>query len=256
MAFEYVSVEEAMARPGLRMVVVGGVPSPWGEAAKGLLHMKGIDWTAVRLDYASDAMKAWTGQRGGPVAMHDDEPPRGGWREILLLAERLAPSPALLPEEAEAREAVLALGHGLLGEGGLAWTRRLQLVEAGLQGTGGFPGRVAGYLAKKYGHSAEAGAVAGEHVATMLRGLAERLEAQRRAGSEYLVGTGPTAADVYLAACMALFEPLPQDRCAMDAATRAAFETRDPLTAAALDAALLAHRDRMYQRHLALPLAL
>ena len=49
MTFDYVSVEEAIERRGLRMVVVGGVPSPWGEAAKGILHIKGIDWVAVRL---------------------------------------------------------------------------------------------------------------------------------------------------------------------------------------------------------------
>lgn len=41
--FEYVSVDEAIKRNGLRMVVVGDVPSPWGEAAKGILHIKGIE---------------------------------------------------------------------------------------------------------------------------------------------------------------------------------------------------------------------
>jgi hypothetical protein len=46
MSFEYVSVEEAIKRRGLRMVVVGDVPSPWGEAAKGFLHIKGIDGSA------------------------------------------------------------------------------------------------------------------------------------------------------------------------------------------------------------------
>ncbi len=40
MTFPYISVEEARARSGLRMVVVGNVPSPWGEAAKGILHIK------------------------------------------------------------------------------------------------------------------------------------------------------------------------------------------------------------------------
>jgi hypothetical protein len=35
------------------MVVVGNVPSPWGEAAKGILHIKGIEWAAVRLAYDS-----------------------------------------------------------------------------------------------------------------------------------------------------------------------------------------------------------
>jgi hypothetical protein len=53
MTFAYVSVEEAIKRGGLRMVVVGGVPSPWGEAAKGILHIKRIEWAAVRLDYDS-----------------------------------------------------------------------------------------------------------------------------------------------------------------------------------------------------------
>ena len=38
MGFQYVSVEEAIPRAGLRVVVVGKVPSPWGEAAKGLFH--------------------------------------------------------------------------------------------------------------------------------------------------------------------------------------------------------------------------
>ena len=42
----------------------------------------------------------------------------------------------------------------------------------------------------------------------------------------------------------------------MSSATRAAFEALDAPTAAALDPALLAHRDMMYARHLALPLKL
>jgi hypothetical protein len=33
MTFQYASVEEAIKRSGLRMVVVGGVPSPWGAWA-------------------------------------------------------------------------------------------------------------------------------------------------------------------------------------------------------------------------------
>ena len=91
MTFRYVNVEDAMKRGGLRMVVVGGVPSPWGEAAKGILHIKGIEWVAVRLDYDSEPLKKWAGQRNGPVAIYESERPRPGWAEILLLAERLAP---------------------------------------------------------------------------------------------------------------------------------------------------------------------
>ena len=31
MSFQYLTVEEAIPRPGLRLVVVGQVPSPWGQ---------------------------------------------------------------------------------------------------------------------------------------------------------------------------------------------------------------------------------
>jgi len=63
MAFQYIDVEEARKRDGLRMVVVAGVPSPWGEAAKGILHIKGIEWAAVRLVYDSEPLREWTGER-------------------------------------------------------------------------------------------------------------------------------------------------------------------------------------------------
>ena len=86
MPFKYVSVEEARQAEGLRMVVVGGVPSPWGEAAKGIFHVKKLDWLGVRLDYESDALKAWAGQRSGPVAFWNDEPPKDRWIDILMLA--------------------------------------------------------------------------------------------------------------------------------------------------------------------------
>ena len=34
MSFQYIPVEDAIPLQGMRMVVVGKVPSPWGEAAK------------------------------------------------------------------------------------------------------------------------------------------------------------------------------------------------------------------------------
>lgn len=257
MSFEYLSVEEAMPRRGLRMVVVGGVPSPWGEAAKGILHVKRIAWAAVRLDYTSDALKQWTGgRRDGPIAFFDDEPPRAGWDQILLLAERLAPEPALLPADPAERALAFGLAHELCAEGGLGWARRLQLVHAGLQGAGGFAGRVAGYLGKKYGYRPEDAPAYGPRVAALLGMLAARLQAQQAQGSRYYLGHTMSVVDIYSATFMALFQPLPEGQCAMDPATRAAFETLDEPTRAALAPALLAHRDMMYAEHLALPLAL
>jgi glutathione S-transferase len=256
MAFEYVSVEEAMKRRGLRMVVVGGIPSPWGEAAKGILHVKGIDWAAVRLVYDSEPLKAWAGQRTGPVAFYDDEPPRPGWAEILLLAERLAPTPALLPADPAARALVFGLAHEICGEEGLGWSRRLQLVHAGLQNAGGFPQDSSKYLGRKYGYRPGTGAACDARVVDLLGLLAARLKAQRLAGSRYYIGDALTAVDIYSATFMALLRPLPPELCAMSASIRVALETREAATEAALDPILLGHRDMLYREHLALPLSL
>jgi glutathione S-transferase len=256
MDIPYFSVEEAIASPGLRMVVVGKIPSPWSEAAKGIFHVKAIRWMAVRLVYDSPALKEWAGQRSAPVALYEDEPPRSAWAEILLLAERLAPAPSLLPAGAADRALVFGLAHEICGEQGLGWSRRLQLVEAGLCGQGGFQSQVAAYIGKKYGYSPEAGQAATRRVVELLTMLAARLKAQHAAGSRYYVGQGLTAVDIYSATFMALLQPLPQDVCRMDAATRAAFEFREPVTDAALDEVLLEHREMMYREHLALPLSL
>lgn len=256
MTVEYVSVEEAIQRPGLRMVVVGGVPSLWGESAKGIFHVKRLDWVGVRLVYDSEVLAKWTRQRSGPVVVYGDERPRAGWAEILLLAERLASEPSLLPRDPEQRALVLGLAHEICGEGGLGWSRRLQLVHAGLQTSDGFPQPVAMYLGRKYGHSPQAGEASGERVVELLHMLSARLKRQREQGSAYYVGDRLTALDIYGAAAMSMFQPMPQDQCAMDLNMRAAFELRDPATAAAFDPILIEHRDAIYQKHLALPLSL
>lgn len=256
MGIPYLSVEEAITADGLRMVVVGRIPSPWSEAAKGIFHVKRIPWTAVRLAYDSPALKAWTGQRSAPVAMYEQEPPRSGWAEILELAERLAPQPPLMPHGTEDRATAFALAHAICGEQGLGWSRRLQLIDAGLAGRGGFQPDVAGYLGKKYGYVPGGGAAATARVAELLTMLASRLKAQHAMGSRYYVGQELTAVDIYSATFMALLQPLPEDVCTMDAPTRSAFAFREPITDAALDEVLLAHREMMYREHLVLPLSL
>jgi glutathione S-transferase len=186
--------------------------------------------------------------------MYDDEPPRAGWEEILTLAERLSPAPQLLPSDGFARESVLMLSDKLCGKGGLGWHRRLQLVHAGLQRSGGFVERVAGYLGKKYGYDPASATEHGARVRALLGEFAALLHAQ--AGKPYYFGDSPSALDVYSATFMALFKPLPDAQCAMEPGVRAAFEWLDDETRAALDPILLAHRDRMYERHLETPLSL
>ncbi|MEL6414432.1 MAG: hypothetical protein AAFQ15_05785 [Pseudomonadota bacterium] len=253
MSFEYISTDEAIASDGLRMVVVGNVPSPWGEAAKGILHIKNIPWKAVRLEYDNPAFDAWAKQQTGPVAIYNDDPPRSGWREILEFAEQLAPEPSLIASNAEA---MFGLCEDLVGENGLGWARRLQLVEAGLTGQGGFMEPVAKYIGQKYGYTPEAGAAASARVHELLGQIADRLMAQKALGSQYLLGQSLSAADVYLATVLAILSPLPEAQCQMKSTTRAAFSTLDEATTAALDPIILAHRDFMYETHLELPLSL
>ena len=256
MPVHYVDFEEARKSDGLRMVVVSGVPSPWGEAAKGILHVKQIPWLAVRLDQGSDSMAEWTGERSGPVAIYEQEAPRSGWAEILLLAERLAPKPALLPADATERALAFGLSHEICGEMGLGWARRLHAVQLGLDGAGGFPKGVAAYLAPKYGYHEEEAASYGARVVSLLNMLADRLRSQREAGQRFYLGDSLSAADIYSAAFVALFNPLPPEQCAMPDAMRESFESNDEQTAAALDPILFEHRDFVYDQYLELPLSL
>lgn len=255
MAVRYVDLEQAIDCAGLRMVVVGGFPSPWGEAAKGIFHIKGIDWVAVRLDHKAERLKEWAGRRSGPVAVYNSEPPRHAWNEILLLAERLAPEPSLLPESTEDRALAFGIAHEICGEGGLGWSRRLQLTDWGLNDAGGFPRQTAEYLARKYGHGPDTASTVGPRLVDLLEMLSRRLHRQRADGSRFYIGDRVSAVDIYSATFMALFDPLPDEHCEMNPVSRQALETLDEPTRAALDQVLIEHRDMMYWNFLELPLS-
>jgi glutathione S-transferase len=255
MTFEYIGADEAIARDGLRMVVLGGVPSPWSEAAKGFFHIKRIPWLATRLVYDSERLKAWAGQLSAPIVAYENEPRLSGWEDILMFAERLAPEPALLPASPAERARALELAREFCAPTGLGWMRRLQTVHAGLKKAGGFSERIAGYLGQKYGYTPELGATAGARTRELLATFGSILRARRAAGSDYYLDA-LSAVDVYSAVFMAMFKPLPERDCQMNPAVRAAFEWLDAETAAAIDPILIEHRDMMYARHLALPLSL
>jgi glutathione S-transferase len=253
---EFVTVEEAKQRSGLRVVMVGMVPSPWGEAAKGILHHEKIPYVAARLTAEGPAVKAWTGHDSAPIAVYENEEPRTGWAEILLLAERLAPTPSLIPASPEDRALLFGLSHEICGEDGLGWSRRLSGVHSSLTGGPGFPKPVAEYLGAKYGYRGDNGEAAGRRVVELLGMFARRIKTQRQRGSRYLIGDALTAADIYLATFIALFAPLSNDLCPIPDAFRAAFTTMDDATRTALDPALLGHRDEIYEKHLEVPLTL
>lgn len=249
MTWDYIPFEDAIAADGLRMTVVSQVPSPWGEAAKGIFHVKGLNWSAVRLDAGNRDMTKWARSASAPAVFNGQEPPRSGWADILLLAERLAPEPSLLPAYPIDRALALGMAHEFCGENGLGWARRVWLTHIGLKGEGGFVEQAAQYLAQKYGYSVQAGEAAHGRVIELLTMFADRLAAQQAKGQDYFFDCGMTAVDIYAATFAGLLQPLPEEVCAMRPATRAAFETVDDET---LEAAggLLAHRDMMYEQWL------
>lgn len=250
MSFSYVSTAEAQQDSGLRMIVVGGVPSPWGEAAKGVFHVKNLPWCATRLAYDDPEQAKWAGGQSAPVVFWQDEPPVTEALQVLDLAQRIAPGVDLVPET-EAAD-IRAFVSRMAGPGGLGWQRRLQLVHCGLTGAAGFHPKVSQYLAAKYGYSPERGEKAGPLVQEILGEMSALLAD----GRPFYFGNTLTAADIYAATFLALLHPLPDDQCAMNPATRSAFDTLDDATRAALDPVLFAHRDRIYAEFLELPLSL
>ena len=58
----YISVQEARERSGLRLVLSAGVPGPWSEAAKALVNYKKLPWVAVFQEGGgvNEDLKAWS----------------------------------------------------------------------------------------------------------------------------------------------------------------------------------------------------
>lgn len=254
-------MERARALPGLRLVLTAGLPGPWGEAAKGVFHAKGVPFARVAqaAGQPNDDLFAWTGHRNAPVAVYADEPPRTGWAEILWLAERLAPEPALVPADPELRVQVFGLCHELMGENGLGWCRRLMLFQENLGDAEEPPEALRttfGRMLRQYGWSPAAGRAAPERVAEIVRHFAERLAAQRAAGRSWLAGDRLTAVDIFWAAMAGILAPLPAEACALSDGMRAMYTCSHPRVTEALDPALLEHRDRIYRDHMEHPVRL
>ena len=252
----FVDIQEARAASGARLVVVGGVPSPWSEAAKGIFAVKGIDLLLVRASVPNDPVKQWTGSHNAPVLVVDSEPPRTHWSDILEAAERLGGKASLVPSDAAERVRMFGLAHEVLGESGLAWNGRLMAIHRGLttEGREGFPVRVSRYLASKYGYLPDRMEAATARVVFLIAHLAELAEASRARGHHYLFGDTLTALDIYAATTVGMLAPLPETKCiGMAPAIRHAFETSAPELSSKLPAILREHRDWVYERYLGLP---
>lgn len=255
---KYADPEEARDLPGLRLALTEGGPGPWSESAKAIFHVKNLAYTPVRqaAGGANEALAAWTGHRNAPIAVYESEPARAGWCEILLLAERLAPEPSLLPADCAARALAIGLAHEIAGEQGLGWSRRLVMLHDTFEArrnAGKAAGRM-GFMAGLYGYSPDAARRAHARVVALLEMLSDRIEASHARGAHYLLGDELSAPDLYWACFAAMFAPLPDALCPMPAPLRTQYSVVDPQITRALRAPLLDHRDRIYAEHLKLPL--
>jgi len=255
MADGFSSVVEGIEAGGLRLAVLRGVPSPWSQAAMGILHVKDIDHTKVCLAEGEDRaiFNEWTGQDAFPAAMYEDERPRTGWEEILWLAERLSPAPRLVPADPEARVRMFGLSREICGEMGLGWCRRLMAMAGPMKGS---VGEGPGSFGHKYGSSPEQAKVALERVIEILGLLARQLADSKVRGHRYLMGAQLSAVDIYWATFCNLVDPLPIEKLPLPEAMHPLFKAKEPEIHAALDPSLLDLRDLVYTKYLELPVQL
>ena len=254
MAIAYVTPAEAIKSKGLRLILVRGAPSPWGLAAKAIFEIKKLDYVTAPLELGgkNEEIVAWSGQNSAPVVAWNDEPPVNRWQDIILLAERLAPTPALIPVDARQRVLMWGFVNELAGEQGIGWNRRLQ--SFGRVRNSGKTNPVSEALIGKYGYDAEAVKTAPQRIAGSLAALTAQLRQQQARGVDFLVGERLSAADIYLVTFLNLVAPLPPEQCPMPDAFRAGFTAREPEILAALDPALLAHCDRIFRAHFKSPM--
>ncbi|MBC7173698.1 MAG: hypothetical protein H5U40_14760 [Polyangiaceae bacterium] len=246
---DFVDLETARTAPGLRLVLVGILPSPWSEAAKGLFHAKRLPYRVVRFRNDDAALAAWTGTHNAPVVFYDDEPPRSGWKEIVELAERLDGELSFAPGGVD-------LLHDLAGEDGLGWCGRLVMMHTGFESGGarGFPLPVAKYLAHKYGYSPDRMPHARERITEILGRLDAMLASS---GGDYLTGDRPAALDIYAASFLTMVVGVTEQECpALRPALRPALEALREEAGADVTDALRAFRMRVFERHLEWPIVL
>lgn len=250
---EYVDINQVIQADGLRIVLVQGFPSPWGQAAKAMMEYKDLGYLVgpQRGGRENPELVAWAGVNSAPVVAWNDEPPLNRWDDILLLLERLAPEKPLVPEDPAARVQLFGLAHEICGELGFGWNRRLDMVHAGMK-----PGQEPNLMGSKYGYNETDGPLAANRSIAFMAYLAETLKAQAERGSDFLLGQTVTAVDFYWAAFSNLVALQPPEECPLDPAVRPMFENVSPEAAAAVDPILIEHRDRIMRAYFKLPMEL
>lgn len=255
---EYVSVAEAREMKGLRLALSAGTPGPWTIAARALFQIRDVPFVPVRQEIMqpNEELVAWTGRRNAPVAVYEDEPAVDGWLEILVLAERLGSGPSLFPDDPVERALAMGFSAEICGHGGFGWARRLTMTATAPVSLPEDQRAARDSMMSAYGGRPDAARDAPRRVIGILRGLATQLRRQRDAGSDYLVGKRLGGCDVHWAAFSQMIEPLPHEACPMSPEMRAVYGNLSDEIRAEVDPLLIEHRDRIFERHIDLPLDL
>ncbi len=251
---EYKTVAEAKDLPGLRLALTTGAPAPWSQSAKSILHVKKIPYTPVAQQGggANEELLAWTGHRNAPVAMYENEPARTGWYEILLLAERLAPTPSVLPHNVADRAIMIGLCNEICGEQGFTWQARHIMFDTVLKTQG--EGFKKSPMFSAYGYSEQNVKAAPSKIIPILEALAIRLHDQKKTGRQYFVGDQLTALDLYWANMSQIIEPYPPEQNPMPDFARQMWQAVQAALGSAIDPLLIEQRDFIFEKHLTLPL--
>ena len=248
---DFVDIDQAINADGLRIILLQGMPSPWGQAAKAMMEYKSLEYIAGphRGGGANTELLAWSGVNSAPVVAWEKEQPINSWLDILILLERLAPDKPLVPQDPTDRVQLFGLAHEICGELGFGWNRRLDMVHAGMK-----PGDTPKGMGAKYGYNENDGAQAARRAIAFMAHLADILKTQAALGSEYIIGQTATAVDFYWAAFSNLVEIQPPQECPLDPAVRSMFENVSADVAAAVDPILIAHRDRIMRAYFKIPM--
>ena len=238
---DYRPLSEIINAQGLRLVLVKGYPSPWGQAAKTIFEIKGLDFlvAAQEAGGTNEELVAWSGENSGPVVAWNDEKPISRWLDILMLAERLAPTPSLLPDSAHDRALMIGLANELCGELGLGWNRRLQMFAPAIDS--GSPPEGVARMGSKYGYRRADVAAASGEVAK---------------GRPFFIGNRLSALDIYWVAFMNLLQLSPPSQCEVPDPLREMIDSTPAEVMAALDPLLVSHRDRIFNAHFRNPMEL
>lgn len=253
---KYESIQTIISCSGLRIVLVQGLPSPWGQAAKAMMEYKGLIYRAAPQQAGGDnhELQDWSGVNSGPVVAWDGLPPINRWDDILFLLDRLNAENPLLPEKLDDRALCLGLGHLICGELGIGWNRRLDMFHPIIE-SGEAPESIQ-VMASKYGYNSLDVRMANKRVVSAMKMLAVLLKKQKRKKSKYFIGDEISAVDFYWAAFSNLCSIMPHESCPLDKNIRAMFENVSEEIKSGLDPILLEHRSFIMSEYFKIPMEL